>query len=659
MDNNMKIGIVTFSNAHNYGAVLQAWSLQTYLEKLGYHAEIVNLRLAEIDRVYRIVGRPRDYETSRLSRMTYRMNMVKTRITNSEKYHRYHNFEHFINHVLHTTKKYNSIEELRNDTHLHYDILIAGSDQIWNSGIPNRIDSAYFLDFGGDNVKRISYAASIGATHIPEDEFELFRYHLKRFDYISVREVNAKESVEQLTEKPVALVADPTFLLEQKDFDQIKKDYKAKKKYIYVHNVHLNIEDEALDSVVVKLAEMTGLPIVSNRIDSTYPNEMKKFLSGKPEEFIGVIANAEYVVTNSFHATVFAITYHRNFITVPHYSNPDRMIYLLDCLGLSSHLIDQGEKIPTDLETLCIDYEAVERKKGVMRSEAQAFLNDAIKGPKTCKVATRSQGNGRYYVEAKEQAVYRDDELLDILAPLFKKAIAGGGKCVLPIFSSVEASHYAITDEVSVIQQAMVPESFETEFDAQLVLQIKELLEQDKPVVFVGNEYRIALLAKQINLDTPNLLTIEIPSAVFAKYRVLTEDINRMQDLYHDKLTGVEFTNQFRHDENQYLIYHFASGVSNVENIETAPLMQEAVRCVNHSNHDYERCEANMLIGRATDFTIDGEPVVSDGCIIQANDHTGMRWFDELRDCYIIDKSKMDLHHMVAKEFHFDQEKKK
>ncbi|MBQ1681794.1 MAG: polysaccharide pyruvyl transferase family protein [Agathobacter sp.] len=137
----MKIGIVTFSNAHNYGAVLQAWSLQTYLEKLGYHAEIVNLRLDEIDSVYRIVKRPNDYETSRLSRMTYRMNMVKTRITDSEKYHRYHNFEHFIKHVLHTTKKYSSIEELRNDTHLHYDVLIAGSDQIWNSGIPNRIDS--------------------------------------------------------------------------------------------------------------------------------------------------------------------------------------------------------------------------------------------------------------------------------------------------------------------------------------------------------------------------------------------------------------------------------------------------------------------------------------------------------------------------------------
>lgn len=653
----MKVGIVTFSSAHNYGAVLQAWSLQTYLQKLGYDVDIVNLRPIEIDNVYAMKRILKKMPQTRMGRMIYRREYRLECRRNKKKYIRFKNFEQFIKNDLHTTKMYRSVDELRN-ADLKYDILIAGSDQIWNSGIPKKIDSAFFLDFGGEKVKRISYAASIGAARIPEDEFELFRHHLKRFDYISVREENAKASVEKLTDKPVDLVADPTFLLEQADFDRLKEDFSVKGKYIYVHNVHLNIEDEALDAVVTQLAQQTGLPVVTNREDSNYPNEIKKkFMSGKPSEFLGVIANAEYVVTNSFHATVFAITYHRKFITVPHFSNPDRMIYLLQQLGLSNHLIDSASKVPADLSTLDADYAAVEDKKAVMRQNAQSFLDKALNGPKTCESSDFEDNYEKYLITARKTHVYRDDRLMDVLAPIFEKTIQSGGKCALPIYGNDGQIAYQLTDEENQIKRAMVPEFFESE-ENEIYSKVKELLESNKPAVFVGNAYRIASLAKYVDLNDSNLLTIEIVNSVFAKRDVLYYAIKATEEKYREKVVLVEFTNQFKNDGNLYLIYHFESGVVHVSNLKKSSLMKEAQRVTNHVNSDYIRKKPDLVLGRTCDFEVNGVSPEVEGCVIEFVSEKGNEYLADLQKRYKITKDYENLQDFVAKEFHFDQEAK-
>ena len=157
----MKIGIVTFHSAHNYGAVLQAWSLQEYLKQQGHEVEIVNLRLNVIDRIYRLT-----YKTNRkvcssqminnlVNSAYYYMRRGSYWIKEPGKNEKYRKFEHFIKHKLPVTKEVHTLNELQN-LDLHYDALIAGSDQIWNPFFSG--GKHEFLGFV-PKEKRLSFAA--------------------------------------------------------------------------------------------------------------------------------------------------------------------------------------------------------------------------------------------------------------------------------------------------------------------------------------------------------------------------------------------------------------------------------------------------------------------------------------------------------------------
>ena len=391
----MKIGIITFHSAHNYGAVLQAWSLQKYLKNQGHKVEIINLRLPVIDKLYRLT-----YKTNRkickserinklFNSIYYKMRCEYICLTQRSRGKKYKKFEHFIKYKLPVTKEFNSIVEL-SDAHMHYDALIAGSDQIWNATMMTGIDPAYFLQFANDDAIRVSYAASIGTEEIPPQYELLFERYLREFNAISVREKKAKKEIEKHTDKPVEIVADPTFLLKQEDFDKLRKPVRSiSGRYIYVHNVHLKRVDEALNDVVEEMSKRLGLPVVHNWDQKVFSNEAGHFTGGI-EEFLDVVARAEYVITNSFHCTVFALIYHKKFITVPHFKNPDRMKNLLSELGIPEHLIGESKNIPVDLSVLDIDYASVDKKKLDMGLHAQEFLKKAL-------VTEKSEDNRTYF----------------------------------------------------------------------------------------------------------------------------------------------------------------------------------------------------------------------------------------------------------------------
>ena len=378
----MKIGIITFNSAHNYGAVLQAWALQEYLKNQGHQVEIINYRLPATDRLYKIFKNRNPFKHGKLNKMVHGLQYIKKMKTEPEKARKYRKFEKFINHTLNTTKPITKFKDL-NKANFDYDIMIAGSDQIWNGGLTKGVNIAYLLAFGKEDIKRVSYAASIGRDEIPEVEHSLFQRYLRDFDYISVREEKAKEEISKLTDKEVSVVLDPTLLLDREMYDRLKKDPKSNQDYIYVHNVHLKKIDKRLNRVAEEMSKRTGLPIVHNREDYDFSNELNKFTGGSPEEFIGYIANAKYVIANSFHATVFSIIYQKDFITIPHFQNPERMRYLLDSLGIVNHLIGDIDELPEDLNELNIDYNKVEMDRLSLRKNSIAFLEKAINGPKT------------------------------------------------------------------------------------------------------------------------------------------------------------------------------------------------------------------------------------------------------------------------------------
>lgn len=374
----MKVGIITFNSAHNYGAVLQAWSLQEYLTALGHEVGIINYRIPAIDNVYCLFEQEKPYKTEKENRKHQKKQYKTVKKEEPAKILAFERFEAFIAEQLRTTEPYTSYEELK-EAKFDYDALITGSDQVWNTGFTRGVNPGYLLDFGPEQARRISYAVSRGDAVLTAPEKITFERKLSSFDFISVREENVAREIAELTEHEVKVTADPTFLLERKHFDTIRKPYPCKKPYIYVHNVHVKRTDEILCTMADALSVRTGIPVVTNRKDDfMYSDYLADISDIGPLEFLDVIANAEYVVTNSFHATVFSMIYHKNFITIPSLRNPERMKNLLERLEVSDHLLDDPSKLPEDLQSLQIDYEKLDRLKTGYAEESKAFLKEAL-----------------------------------------------------------------------------------------------------------------------------------------------------------------------------------------------------------------------------------------------------------------------------------------
>lgn len=375
----MKVGIVTFNSAHNYGAVLQAWALQEFLSLEGHAVDVINYRLPAIDDVYRLFKPESPYDKPKKNAKHQKKQLQEVKNREPEKVLAFERFEQFIEKKLHTTKPYTSFAELSEEK-FAYDALITGSDQVWNTGLTGGVNPAYLLDFGSEEARRISYAVSRGDKPLSDQDRLYFERKLAGFDFVSVREENVAEEIGKLTDLEVSVTADPTFLLEREHFDTIRKKYDIPQPYIYVHNVHLTRVDERLCSVAEELSKRTGLPIVANRKNQfEYSDELEDVSDIGPREFLDVIANAEYVVTNSFHATAFALIYHRNFITIPALRNPERMQKLLERLQVKNHLIAAVEELPEDLATLAIDYEALEGLKAEYVKASKQFLREALR----------------------------------------------------------------------------------------------------------------------------------------------------------------------------------------------------------------------------------------------------------------------------------------
>lgn len=374
----MKVGIITFNSAHNYGAVLQAWSLQEYLLATGHEAEIINYRIPAIDNVYRLFELEKPYKSEKENIKHQKKQYQTVKKEEPKKVLAFERFERFIAEQLRTTKAYMSYEELRKET-FDYDALITGSDQVWNTGFTRGVNPGYLLDFGPERARRISYAVSRGDAVLTNPEKITFERKLAKFDFISVREENVVEEISKLTEHEVEVTADPTFLLEREQFDSIRRSYPCKKPYIYVHNVHVKRMDENLCAVADELSIRTGIPVVTNRRDLyEYKNYLADVSDIGPREFLDVIANAEYIVTNSFHATVFSMIYHKVFITIPSLRNPERMKNLLERLEISDHLMDNPSLLPENLQALQIDYEKLECLKAEYAKKSKAFLAKAL-----------------------------------------------------------------------------------------------------------------------------------------------------------------------------------------------------------------------------------------------------------------------------------------
>lgn len=644
----MKIGIITFNSAHNYGAVLQVWALQEKLKSKGHEVEVINYRIPSIDNLYRVYAPKKISKLSVVNGGIHQLQWLHAWMNNSHKAIRYKKFEHFINHVLPTTKPFRSYQELlRAD--FDYDLLITGSDQVWNGKYTRGLSGAYFLAFGPKNAKRISYAASIGKDCFDHEEKSVAMKYLKDLDYISVREEKAKKAVEELTDKPVELVLDPTLLLDRQNYDKIKKKTKFKGDYIFVHNVHLTKIDSRLNSIVEKVSEMTGLPVVNNRGDYQFKNELGKFDNGGPGEFIGVIEGAKYVITNSFHATVFSIIYGRNFITVPHFQNPDRMKYLLQMFGLQNHLIDNASAVPDNLRTLEIDYTQVEDLKAQARVISEKFLETALNGPKTVKedmpLGVHAKQRDYWKALTTGKTYIRDKEILKRCSGggtshvLAETIWNQGGVVVGTAYDEAQLPYYKIaktSDEAE--------DFFKTKYvqadPAPLLESIKAFLESGKKVFFMGKPCNVAALYDFLGKDYDNLYTMEEQCRGVIAREVYDKYLRSIEEQFSSKICKVDWDNKTKSANTPFVCIEFENKETWV-NSEKSDLLLRAMRrgmvqeyecysCNNQTNH---LSEADFTIHtgvRSVDMNPEGEDYLF------INTDKGMQLFNDAKEQFVI-----------------------
>lgn len=360
----MKVGIITFHRAINYGAVLQCLALQKVVKKLGHECEVIDYECLPLEKgaspFYIRSFSPRD------------LAVFLTQIIMRTKKNR--RFKQFVQNNIKTTSKCytpNNIDEISD----LYDVYITGSDQVWNYEITD-LDSAYFLDFVINESKKASYGASFGVATIPDKYSSTYKKYLSSFSKISVREYEAVELVKKLTGKESTTVLDPVFLLDKEEWSVVAKKPEHNQKYILVYSINKT----GCYQYAQKLSEQTGIPIVGLLKPTLEKTRCAAIRTGSPDEYVGWFENAEYIITDSFHGAAFSIIFNKQFVVFLNNSGrASRQVTLLKRLGLENRIETDDtvrkmfEPIEYDVVNKTVDHDkklSVEYLKGILSTDA-------------------------------------------------------------------------------------------------------------------------------------------------------------------------------------------------------------------------------------------------------------------------------------------------
>lgn len=369
-----KIGILTFHRADNYGAVLQNYALLQCIQSCGKNisVETIDYRCQAIEKPYQ----RHVYDPKGKTGISYWKGFIRSflrYIKNYSKTKRRRNvFDSFrktnLNMTTNSFYDYN-VSELSDI----FDLVITGSDQVWNSKITGKEAAAvYSLEFC-KGIKKISYAASAGSPQFIEKETYS---SIKELDTISVREQNIKDFLEEKLCISARIDLDPIFLLNRDKWISVSGNKRLiAKDYIFIYSVGDKM-NEVL-RIAQDLALKMDCKIIHVDINTKNKVNTESRYDASPFEFVNLIRNASYIVASSFHAIAFSILMNKNFIAVPCSGTGSRVTELLNEFGLTSRIVDSyieySERI---FET--IDYTQQNKTIVVKRNESISYLKDTI-----------------------------------------------------------------------------------------------------------------------------------------------------------------------------------------------------------------------------------------------------------------------------------------
>ena len=364
----MKIGVVTYFDGLNYGAVLQAYSTFSLLRELGHDPVMIK---------YSASDKPQ-FPWTRLFRFRSPTGLV----ANINEFARQHKFLSFRPHFK-KTRRYSSVDDLNNDPP-DVEALICGSDTIWsqrNFAKTKTFDPYWFLGFGDDDIGRIAYAPSFW-REAPLEFLKAIRSCLDRFDAIAVREEEHAKILSDFLERYIPCVCDPAILYGAEGMNRIidetaSKDDDGQEEYALVYSLTIwKARDIPFYRELKKVFRRTKIigyhwPLLRCGSPVT-PN---------PGGFLRLIRDSSFVVTSAFHGTVYAVLSHRPFITLGWQEEGQnvRMRNFLSKIGLSDRFL-AGNDVDAFKRKLVepIDWVAVDKKIGAWRAESMAYLKESL-----------------------------------------------------------------------------------------------------------------------------------------------------------------------------------------------------------------------------------------------------------------------------------------
>lgn len=378
----MKIGILSFEQHANYGGILQSYALQTILEKMGHHVFVFNRpiqyhKCSFFRSCLRIIKRAvKKYVLHRLGirifaeRDDYKYQLLNTKYT--AQFVRQYSHTYYVEHLA----------DIKNE----FDAIVVGSDQIWrmeyfkNSWHDFRAADAFLAFTDGWNIKRVAYAASFGqsTSDILDNELDDCKKHIQMFDAVSVREESGMKICQDiLGRKDAKWVLDPTMLLSTKDYmslipsSMIQASSNGPFLMIYMLD-----DNSAIDGLIYGICNNKGLKISRFKTYEKRDAPLNDCTRRPVEDFLLSIAQASYVLTDSFHACVFSILFHRQFTVIANKERGvDRFLSLLKIFGLEDRMVFSAK----DYKPLPdINYERVDDILIKKRLEAIEFLKNSL-----------------------------------------------------------------------------------------------------------------------------------------------------------------------------------------------------------------------------------------------------------------------------------------
>ncbi len=370
-----KVCIATWYHSNNYGTCLQAYALKKIIENLGYQ-------------VYMLESVKGYYKTP------FRLNWLENKLVRKIEFYRKKN-KNKHSHIENNNEiKQQRINEFVSENFNTLDIrgkndwnvvnnefvcFVSGGDQIWN---PYYLHRKFLLDFlyRNEKIRKISYATSIGVTSIPKRYINVYKELWCNYDEISVREESAAYIINEVSKRKAYVVADPTLLLGCDSWNRFADSSKAQYPVNYEYILCYFVGDKnEYWGYVEKLQHLTKLRVVVIPLNID-ENNYYSIRDAGPKEFVNLIRHARIIVTDSFHASVFSILYHKEFYVLKRFedgtetSQNDRLYHLLSICDLTDRIIVQTDEVNRS----SIDYDNVDGFLKSYCSFSRAFLERNI-----------------------------------------------------------------------------------------------------------------------------------------------------------------------------------------------------------------------------------------------------------------------------------------